>query len=102
MLEKGRLYFRENNKFPEMSTESGWLWWRDQCRRNIYFLCRRVLGYTDVNEKVHRKLIDKLQKFQGGLDDFEFKATARGLAFKKTEEHQGYDPAISLWELKGS
>lgn len=35
--------------------------WR--CRYDLKFLCNEVLGYKDVNEEVHRALINTLQQF---------------------------------------
>jgi predicted phage terminase large subunit-like protein len=87
---------------PPMDTEAGWLYWRHKARTNLYFLCRWVLGYTDVTWKVHGQLISNLQKFRGGVDSFVFTKTPRGLAVKMDAEHKGYTPHCTLWELKGS
>lgn len=88
-------------KLPPMHTREGWLWWRQQGRVNLYFLCRWVLGYTDVTWRVHGAIIENLQKFKGGRDDFDFVDREDGLAIRVTKAHPGYVPAASIWELQG-
>ena len=41
---------------------------RQGCRTNLYYLCK-VLGYNDVQPKVHGRLIANLQQFKGGVDE---------------------------------
>jgi predicted phage terminase large subunit-like protein len=76
------------------------------CRTDLKYLCR-VLGYNDVSDKVHGRLVSNLQKFQGGTDEAEAKSLA-GLkegdaALPSTEAIlKGYKPAIpNLWDLSG-
>jgi predicted phage terminase large subunit-like protein len=91
----------EPNGLPPKYTKDGWVWWRQHGRKNLLFLCRWILGYSDVCSEVHWPLIEQCQKFKGGVDDFEFIQRPDGIGFKTTKEHPGYRPACSLWELKG-
>lgn len=62
---------------------------RQECRTNLEFLCREVLGFKDVNRKVHGPLLDALQKFPGGED-------------KVVNGKLVYTPYKQLWQLEGS
>jgi predicted phage terminase large subunit-like protein len=62
---------------------------RQFSRTNLLYLCREVLGYKDVSQEVHGEIIDTLQKFKGGTEEF------------LPEGKIVYTPACSLWELEG-
>lgn len=85
-----------------MHTREGWLWFRQQGRINLYFLCRWILGYTDVQWRVHGPIIENLQKFKGGVDNFEFLDREDGIGIRITKAHPGYSASCSLWELTGA
>lgn len=90
-----------------MEPLSEWKAARQACRSNLHYLCR-VLGYNDVTEKVHGRIIANLQKFKGGIDDFQPKQvqnlkenqvalpTAKAL-------RESYKPFIpNFWDLEGN
>ena len=60
---------------------------RQRCRTDLFLLCR-VLGYKDVSETVHRPLLEGLQKFRGGTEEY---SAGRWV----------YRPAIPFWQLEG-
>lgn len=58
---------------------------RWKCRTDIKFLCNSVLGMPDVNEEVHRPVLDHLQQFP----------------IPTAEEAKAYDQLIhGVWEYK--
>jgi predicted phage terminase large subunit-like protein len=79
---------------------------RQACRTNLYYLCQ-VLGYKDVNPKVHGRLVANLQQFKGGIDEVEpkeipnLKENQVALPnIKYIREH--YKPFIpDFWNLTG-
>jgi hypothetical protein len=70
------------------------------------YLCK-VLGYNDVNEKVHGRLIANLQKFKGGIDEIEVKAVAglkeNQMALPGVKAiREAYKPFVpNCWDLEG-
>ena len=86
---------------PDPATLTGWRWWRNQSRTNLFFLCRRVLGYKDVCD-VHFPIINNLQKFEGGKDSFPAKETRGKITLGTFHEGMGYYPAKPLRELEGT
>lgn len=62
---------------------------QQECRTNLLKLCA-VLGYADVNEKVHGPILDILQKFKGGTH-----TEVSPLVYR-------YTPAVPLWQLEGN
>jgi predicted phage terminase large subunit-like protein len=64
---------------------------RQRCRTDLIYLCTKVLGYKDVNEAVHGKMVDTLQKFTGGVDKGE-RITLKGC---------DYAPNVEMWRLPG-
>jgi predicted phage terminase large subunit-like protein len=79
---------------------------RQACRTNLYYLCQ-VLGYTDVQPKVHGPLVANLQSFPGGVDGFDqkvignLKANQTALPTMKVIR-ESYQPTVSdLWGLQG-
>lgn len=67
--------------------------WRKKARRNLHFLCRDLLGYTDVSHAVHWDLIDNLQRFHHPIDTQDvLDEQARCTVI----------PGRNLWELPGS
>lgn len=64
--------------------------WRQRCRTDLHFLCTRVLGYTDVSLDIHGPIIERLQKFSGGTDDYHEDGSIT------------YKPAVDIWDLDGS
>lgn len=80
-----------------------WKFRRQRCRTDLFYLCK-VLGYVDVNPKVHGQLVDNLQKFKGGIDHVEEKRVANvtGIALPSAKAIiEGYKPACDLWDLEG-
>lgn len=80
-----------------------WKFRRQRCRTDLFYLCK-VLGYVDVNPKVHGQLVDNLQKFKGGIDHVEEKRVANvtGIALPSAKAIiDGYKPACDLWDLEG-
>lgn len=63
---------------------------RQKARTDLLYLCNSVLGYRDVSRDIHGPIIDRLQKFQGGID----KEQGDGRYF--------YIPAVVMPALKGS
>ena len=59
---------------------------RQLCRTNLGYLCF-MLGYRDVDRKVHGCMIYHLQQFPGGVDG---------------EPGKEYTPLVPMWELQGS
>jgi predicted phage terminase large subunit-like protein len=67
-------------------------WWagkRQRARTDLLFLCNEVLGYKDVEAELHGPIIEKIQKFPGGVDKF----NAQGL--------WTYEPHGEVWDLEG-
>src|SRR5579872_1499723 len=61
---------------------------RQVLRTDLYKLCH-LLGYKDVDPKVHGPLLDNLQKFKGGTD-----TEIRSEVFQ-------YKPHVPHWQLEG-
>lgn len=68
---------------------------RQKCRTSLRFLCH-ILGYVDVCREVHGKLIDSLQKFKGGTEEFKLLAGGR---FGLTPN--SFKPFVEMWDLEG-
>jgi predicted phage terminase large subunit-like protein len=67
-------------------------WWsekRQRARTDLLFLCNEILGYKDVEAEMHGPVIDKIQKFRGGVD--KFNSSGQWL----------YEPACEIWDLEG-
>lgn len=62
---------------------------RHKCRTDLMFLMKEILGYKDVDPKVHGPIIDALPTFHGGKDTILSNGTIQ------------YVPTIPLWELRG-
>ena len=65
-----------------------------------------MLGYNDVNERVHGKLIANLQEFKGGIDEIEeYPLSGKNpgdIAVKYEELVKRYKPLIpDFWDLEG-
>lgn len=73
-----------------------WQKLRQKGRTNLLWFCRRVLGYKDVCKEVHGKLIDSLQKFQGGNEEVKQVGT-QGFGVIPGS----YKPSIEMWDLQG-
>ena len=76
---------------------------RQRCRTDLIFLCK-VLGYEDVNTRVHGRLIANLQAFKGGVDRVEEKKISgvTGIALPSAKAIvEGYEPFCDLWDLEG-
>lgn len=43
---------------------------RHRCRTDLLFLCNNVLNYKDIHHPVHTPILEKLQQFHGGTDEF--------------------------------
>ena len=71
-------------------TLQSWKKLRQRARTDLLFLCNEILGYKDVHALVHGPIIEKLQKFQGGVDT----ATNDGQLVK-------YTPSVPAYSLEG-
>lgn len=89
-----------------MNTFEQWKAARQECRTNLYYLCR-VLGYNDVKPEVHGRLVANLQHFYGGKDQIEPKQIPN---LKENEVAlpglkailEGYKPLYpNFWDLPG-
>lgn len=86
---------------PDLNTPRGWRYWRQQCRTNLLFFCYFVLGYQDVTEEVHGRLISNLQHFEGGRDPLKLTARPDGTGIGTMEELAGYRPLVPIERLEG-
>ena len=81
-------------------TIENWKWMRQQARVNLFYLAK-VLGYTDVNPKVHGQLVANLQAFKGGTDAVQDKKAAVLTLPSAKAIIDGYKPVCGLWDLEG-
>jgi hypothetical protein len=88
-------------ELPSPHEPKGWLWWRDQARRNLLFLCNHVLGYEDVCLEVHGRLIQNLQRFDGGHDPVRAAVHTSGIAIGTMEELVHYRPRTPIERIPG-
>src|SRR5882757_2603075 len=88
----------EGKVLPE-PVKFGWEEWkyaRQQCRVNLFYLSRLVLGYTDVTKAVHGNMVNSLQKFQGGTEGVEPIASNRWRVVAGS-----YKPIVPMYDLEG-
>lgn len=78
-------------------TPEEYKWMRHEARTNLYYLCTRVLGYTDVCKRVHGKVVKGLQKFVGGWEGIEQVTKDRCRYYPGS-----YKPYVDKWDLLGS
>jgi predicted phage terminase large subunit-like protein len=92
------------SEIPDPGTRAGRLWWRDQSRRNLFFLCNQVLGYQDVCPEVHGPLVENLQRFKGGRDPAAAVTQDRNgmVAVGTMEELANYKPSLAIERLPGT
>lgn len=81
---------------PVKFTHVEWKYARQQCRTNLIYLCRLVLGFPDVLKHVHKPMVDALQKFQGGTEGCDQIASNRWRVIPGS-----YKPFVSMYDLKG-
>lgn len=62
---------------------------RQRARVDLLFLCNEVLEYKDIEQSLHGPIMERLQKFKGGVD------------VMGADGQVSYTPACSLWELEG-
>ena len=72
-------------------TLQAWKKLRQRARMDLLFLCNEILGYKDVHQHVHGPIIERLQKFQGGVDEV-----------KNDGQIINYTPAVPIYSLEGS
>lgn len=95
---------------PGFANIAEWKAKRQLCRTDLKYLCW-VLGYKDVQDKVHGKMLHNVQHFAGGEDHSE-PATVGNAYLKKYRSPvvlprvedilKGYEPYIpNLWDLPG-
>lgn len=69
---------------------------RQRARTDLLWLCYFVLGYKDVREVIHGKIIQNLQQFKGGTDRVEDRSDG------KIQLVRGfYKPFVDMWDLEG-
>jgi len=68
-----------------------WCEARQRARTDLLWLCNEIMGYEDVQEVPHGKLIRSLQQFPGGTD----------ICDPKTGNWQRYVPHCGIWDLEG-
>jgi len=81
---------------PVKFTHVEWKYARQQCRTNLIYLCRLVLGYPDVTKAVHKPMVDALQKFKGGTEGCIDVASNRWRVVEGS-----YKPFVPLYDLEG-
>lgn len=70
---------------------------RQRARTDLLWLCNDVLQYKDVCAEVHGPIIDKLQKFPGGVDYI----TDRGEIAYKPHNDDPKSKVSPVWHLQG-
>lgn len=62
---------------------------RAKCRTDLLYLCNEILGYKDINRRIHGEVIDALQKFPAGTDYW-------------TKTGWIYTPGCPIYNLRGN